>query len=155
MFKYRVIVISVLLIIFNLLLFIFLSSNNKEIKPIETITPEDTTFKEEKHIAVVMFYTVWCKYSKSALPEFTAFKDWVDSEKNNKINDHTIEVFMIDVESKNLGEREKKILKHAKPLIDGYPTIVTYLGNPKLQAYKYNGDRTKEEYISNVESYAS
>jgi len=155
MFKYRVFVILFLLISFNVLLLIFLSSNNKVIKPEETITPIDSEFKEENHIAFVMFYTKWCKYSKLALPEFISFKDWVNNEKSNKINDHNIEVLMIDVEDPNLSDREKKILKHAKSMVDGYPTIVTYVGNPQLQAYKYNGDRTKEAYITNVESYAS
>ena len=155
MFKYKVVIVLVLLIIFNILLLIFLSSNNKVSKPVKTLTPVDPDFKGEDHIAFVMFYTKWCKYSKMALPDFTSFKEWVDNEKKGKLDEYNIEALMIDVEEPNLSDREKKILEHAKPMIDGYPTLLTYVGNPRLQAYKYNGDRTKEAYISNIESYAS
>ena len=142
-----------LLIAFNILLFIFLSSNQKVKKKGKSMTPLDEELKKDNTITFIMFYTNWCKYSKLALPEYIKFKEWVDKDKKNKLDKYKIEALMIDVESDSLNKRHRKILTHAKSMIEGYPTIIIYVGHEK-QAYTYTGDRVKKEYISRLESYA-
>ena len=145
MISTKIFVVLLLLVIINVLLYVFLMSNKKHVNPPQTKTIPDSDLGTDYEFN--MYYIQSCSWSQKALPDFAKLKKWVH-EHNNKIGNKTIHVHMIDVNNLQSYSKKhkKKIQKDIKQIgIDGYPTIVLFNGGTKT-IDTYDDDRTLEKY---------
>lgn len=78
---------------------------------------------------IVLYYAMWCGYSKMFLPEWEKFVKYASKEFP------TLKVTQIRCEGGNETVCNQKG-------INGYPTVILYIGNKEIP---FEGDRTVEE----------
>jgi thiol-disulfide isomerase/thioredoxin len=144
----KVFVVLLLLVIINILLYVFLTSNKPRIIPPKVITIPDSDLKGNEY-EFNMYYTAWCGWSQKALPDFAKLKDWVHDEKKNSIGKNKVHIHMIDVEKvhKIADYKTKQQIQNDIKLIGikSYPTIVLFNGKSRL-IEEYDGERTLKAY---------
>ena len=139
----KIFIIFALLVILNILLYVFIMGNikTKERPGYGKETIPDST--QDSNIYIInMYYTEWCGWSQKVKPEFIKFNNWLNEAKNNLINNNHIHTNMYDVENPK-NEKEKKEIDSRK--IKSYPTILIF--NPKTRLIdKYEGKRDFESF---------
>jgi thiol-disulfide isomerase/thioredoxin len=144
----KIFVVLLCLVIINVLLYLFLTSNKPIIIPPKVITIPDSDLKGNEY-EFNMYYTAWCGWSQKALPDFVKLKDWVHGIKKNSIGDNKVYIHMIDVDKVHKIDdyKTKQQIQNDIKLIGvkSYPTIVLFNGKTRL-IEQYDGDRTLKGY---------
>ena len=84
-----------------------------------------------------MYYTDWCGYSQSALPEWEKFKKLADKKYKGKVSIKKVDC-----------EKEKAVCKAAS--VEGYPTIKFECDG---KVTDYDGERKKSGFISFLDDF--
>ena len=150
--KYSFLIVLIIIIIICIFWFIkyvytkstsntLLTSESEHLTTENTITEHMTTTNTEpetKSIEIILYYAMWCGYSRQFLPE------WEKFEKYAKDNLPTIKVTRMRCE----GGDEATCTQKG---VEGYPTVILYLGNG--QEIPFNGNRTSKDIIDFVKKY--
>ena len=93
----------------------------------------------ENDVVIILFYTEWCPYCKTALPEWDKFDAYVNNINNS--NDYKITLTKVDCDKEpTLAEKYD---------ITGYPTVkLIYKG----KTFNYDAKINKEHLIQFLES---
>lgn len=91
-------------------------------------------------VVVILFFTEWCPYCKSAMPEWNKFTDYVNEA--NSINNFKITLNKIDCDKyEKLADKYK---------IEAYPTIkLLYKG----KVYNYEARPDKKRLVEFLETF--
>lgn len=101
-------------------------------------TPGPILSDQPKH-KIVLYYAMWCGYSRSFLPEWQNFTTWA---QNNFTK--------IDVDSVRCEDGNASVCQERG--IGGYPTVILYMKDGSQ--HKFNGPRTSDGLKEFVNSLA-
>jgi len=91
-------------------------------------------------VIIILFFTEWCPYCKSAMPEWNKFNDYVN--KVNKINNFTITLNKIDC------DKDEELAN--KYNIEAYPSIkLIYKG----EVYTYDAKPNKKRLVEFLKTF--
>ena len=91
-------------------------------------------------VIIMLFFTEWCPYCKSAMPEWNKFNDYVN--KANKINNFKITLNKIDC------DKDEKLAN--KYNIEAYPSIrLLYKG----EIYTYDAKPNKKRLVEFLKTF--
>lgn len=126
--NYQILILSTGLIL-SILIYFYISDYMFYSTETDNIQQKKIVDKQvDKHGKIVLYYAMWCGYSKSFLPEWNKFEKWAESNAPN------IEVVKIRCEDGTEAECAQKG-------VEGYPTVIVYKGENEVL---FNGDRTEE-----------
>jgi len=135
---YHIIVISLFV-----LLFLFIVNNQMPMsgrtEKYQNETMEETVKEPtDKHDAeIVLYYALWCGYSKAFLPEWQKFEEYAN------VNLKNIRVTSLQCVDGNEATCHQKG-------VNGYPTVIIYPKNKSLKGITFEGQRNVESLIKFV-----
>ena len=97
------------------------------------------TKSNSNDVVILFFYTDWCPYCKSSLPEWNKFEEYVKNLKNSIEYNITL--------TKINGDKDEKTVE--KYNVEGYPTIkLLYKG----KVYDYDAKPNKDNLVKFLET---
>ena len=140
------IILVIVLIIFFLSISIFIFYKyNKDLFGIDHVLNKEFINKNKNKkdssddVVIMFFYTDWCPYCKSSLPEWNKFEEYIKNLRNSI--DYNITLTKIN------GDKDEKTVE--KYNIEGYPTIkLLYKG----KVYDYDARPNKDNLVKFLET---
>lgn len=133
---YHIIVICIFV-----LLFLFIINNNdtttaKQTEQYESVKQEQTPSNDPYVAEIVLYYAMWCGYSKAFLPEWQKFEEYAKANLKN------VRVTALQCVDGNEATCQQKG-------VEGYPTVILYPKN-KSAGITFEGERNMESLIKFV-----
>tara|TARA_B100000424_G_C22845700_1_gene451106 strand:- start:50 stop:547 length:498 start_codon:yes stop_codon:yes gene_type:complete len=139
--KSTLILVIVLIVLFiSISIFIFYKYYKDLFDKNHVLNKEFINKKDNSNDVVIMFfYTDWCPYCKSSLPEWNKFEEYIKNLRNSI--DYNITLTKIN------GDKDEKTVE--KYNIEGYPTIkLLYKG----KVYDYDARPNKDNLVKFFET---